>query len=175
MNQAWVDYGNDFGSNQKPDKFCKLKNYLQEIKNNGGNTVRVWVHVEGDHNPQYDYSGNVIATDSSHTLIRDMKNYALAAQDLDIFVIFNLWNGAVLKNQTTIAMLKSDAKLNTYIKKALIPMVQGLKGIPSVAGWEIFNEPELSVIPGQYNSEPCFDTRRLSGSGAGWAGQTFTM
>ena len=63
-------------------------------------------------------------------------------------VIFTLWNGAVLKNQKTINMLKDDAKFSTYLRNALIPMVQGLKGIPSVAGWEIFNEPEGSLIPG---------------------------
>ena len=120
--------------------------------------MRIWVHVEGDYNPTFDASGNVNGTDSSNTLVQDMKKYALAAQDLDIMVIFTLWNGAVLKNPKTIAMLKDDAKLNSYIKNALTPMVQGLKGIPSVAGWEIFNEPEGSLIPGHRDAEPCFDT-----------------
>ena len=67
-------------------------------------------------------------------------------------------------------MLTDDAKLQTYIQKALIPMVEGLKGEPGLGGWEIMNEPEGSLKVGQADSEPCFDTTKLAGSGAGWAG-----
>ena len=78
MNQAWVknSYGNDFGNNQPDSKFCTLKKYLQEIKANGGNTVRVWVHTEGDYNPSFDSKGYV---SGPGTLVKDMKKYALAA------------------------------------------------------------------------------------------------
>jgi hypothetical protein len=28
MNQAWINYGNDFGDSQPASKFCALKKYL---------------------------------------------------------------------------------------------------------------------------------------------------
>lgn len=152
-----------------------MKNYLKQIKDNGGNTVRIWVHTEGDRNPSFDGSGNVTGTDPSGTLVADMKKYALAAQDMDMMVIFTFWNGAVLRNQKTISMLNDDSKYGTWLNNALRPIVSGLKGIPSVVGWEIFNEPELSVTPGQYDSDACHDTNRLSGTGAGNTGHFFSM
>ena len=74
------------------------------------------------------------------------------------------------------ALFNDDAKIQSWINNALIPMVQGLKGIPSVAGWEIFNEPEGGLNVG-YDPEPCFDSTKLGPAGAGWnpGGKFLTM
>lgn len=40
------------------------------------------------------------------------------------------------------ALLTEEDKLQAYIDHALIPMIDSLKGHPSIAAWEIFNEPE---------------------------------
>ena len=41
--------------------------------------------------------------------------------------------------------------------------------------WEIVNEAEGLVYPGQSDSEPCFDTVSLAGSGAGWTDNWIPM
>lgn len=94
---------------------------------------------------------------------------------MDIFVVLCLWNGALMRNSTTKAMLTDDAKLESFINNALIPMVKGLAGQPGLGGYEIFNEPEGSVYTGTKSSNPCFDTVGLDNSGAGWAGAYLTM
>jgi mannan endo-1,4-beta-mannosidase len=48
-----------------------------------------------------------------------------------------LFNGAVLRNQNTINLFWDDAKLETYINKALSPMVEELKDHPALGFWEV--------------------------------------
>jgi mannan endo-1,4-beta-mannosidase len=71
-------------------------------------------------------------------------------------------------------LIKNESKLDTFISQALIPMVEGLKDLPGLAAWEIMNEPEGS-LKYESDSDPCFDTIHLNGTGAGWAGQKVTM
>ena len=63
-------------------------------------------------------------------------------------------------------LILDEVLLQSYIDFALIPMVQGLAGKVALGAWEIMNEPEGSVSISS-NSNPCFDTSVLQGSGAG--------
>ena len=110
----------------------------------------------------------VIGTDAANTLIPEMKRYLQTAQDFDIFVFFVLWNGALMRNDKVKQLFYNETKLQSYIDKVLIPMAVGLGDEPALGGWEIMNEPEGSVRI-QSDSEPCFSTDFLKGSGAGWA------
>ena len=73
-NPAWINYGNDFGNNQWNLTTGETwKRQLKEMGDAGGNTVRVWLHCEGDNNPQFDDNGYVIGTDAANTLIPDLR------------------------------------------------------------------------------------------------------
>ncbi|KAK3605222.1 hypothetical protein CHS0354_038657 [Potamilus streckersoni] len=176
-NQAWVNYAHDFGNHQYQHAKQKFEQTLQEIQAAGGNSIRVWVHIEGESTPVFDGGGHVTGTDQAHNLINEMKEYLTAAQHHQILVFFTLWNAAV--NQKTHArldgLIRDTRKLETYIKNALIPMVNGLKDHPGLGGWDIINEPEGELKPGEINSDPCYDTRPLTNSGAGWAGHLYTV
>ncbi|XP_046463073.1 mannan endo-1,4-beta-mannosidase-like isoform X1 [Daphnia pulex] len=175
-NIAWYSYGYDFGNGvYQSDVKETLETWLTMIANSGGNSVRQWVHVEGQNTPAYDSNGYVTGPDRTGTIIDDMRSFLDFAQSQNILVIFVLWNGAVLENQNTINLFYDDAKLQSYIDNALKPMVAALGDHPALAAWEIMNEPEGAILLNQASDNPCFDTTPLANTDASWTGLTIPM
>ncbi|KAH3732183.1 endo-beta-1,4-mannanase [Pelomyxa schiedti] len=140
----------------------------------GGNSLRYWLFVEGYSIPEFDSNGYVIGTDAAGTLISDLRRYLWTAQEQGITINFCLWNGAVLTNPNAINLFSDTAKLQSFIDNALVPIVKALSNETAMMTWEIINEPEGSVQIAS-DSEPCFDTIPLLGSGAGWTGVNLPM
>ena len=134
--------------------------------------MRVWLHVEGYKTPVFDADGVVVATDSTGSLISDMRRYLRAARQLDILIFFVLWNGAVLKHQRVKDLFSDMSKLDSYIDTVLVPMVRSLRDEPALGGWDVINEPEGSVAADVADPNPCYDTTPLARTGAGWAQPT---
>ena len=59
---------------------------LSQLSAAGGNSVRVWVHIEGENNPQFDNDGYVIGTDAANTLIPDLRAFLDECQANGIFL-----------------------------------------------------------------------------------------
>lgn len=174
-NIAWSCYGCDFGNNRYNDgSGAILEEYVRNIKSNGGNALRIWVHVEGESTPQFDNDGYTVNTDASGTMVSDLSRFLDYAAANNVFVIPVLWNGALMRQQNVVNLVWDESKLQAYINNALRPLVRGLKGKPALAAWEIMNEPEGSISTDS-NSNPCYDTSKLSGSGAGWTGTYLPM
>eukprot|EP00750_Incisomonas_marina_P027972 INCI6308.1.p1 GENE.INCI6308.1~~INCI6308.1.p1 ORF type:complete len:339 (-),score=49.69 INCI6308.1:810-1826(-) len=174
-NQPWVSYGNDFGNNQPNGIRCSLQDSVANVSAAGGNSIRMWLFVEGANIPSFDSSGHCNGTDGTNTLISDLRHYARFAASQNVFITLTLWNGAVVKSSDNVRALVTDAgKLQTFIDKALTPLVTALADEPGIGSWEIMNEPEGSVAIAS-DPEPCFDTTILSGSGAGWSGAKLAM
>ncbi|XP_022333894.2 mannan endo-1,4-beta-mannosidase-like [Crassostrea virginica] len=176
INKAWEHYAHDFGNGQYNGVKARYEHVFQQLQNAGANSIRIWIHIEGESSPHFDGSGHVIGLDNGGTFINDMKAMLTAAQRHNIFVFPTLWNGAV--NQNTHyrldGLIRDTGKLNSYINHALKPMVQALKDMPALGGWDLMNEPEGELKPDLSSSDPCFDTRHLHNSGAGWAGRLYT-
>ncbi|XP_062593358.1 mannan endo-1,4-beta-mannosidase-like [Saccostrea cucullata] len=176
INKAWENYAYDFGNGQYDSVKAKYEHVFQQLQNAGANSIRIWIHIEGESSPHFDGSGHVTGLDNGGTFINDMKSMLTAAQNHNIFVFPTLWNGAV-KQQTHYrldGLIRDTGKLLSYINHALKPMVQALKDMPALGGWDLMNEPEGELKPDLTSSEPCFDTRHLHNSGAGWAGKLYT-
>ena len=174
-NMPWINYGNDFGNNQTQGHRCALQSYIQNVSAAGGNSIRIWLFVEGASIPEFDSAGRVTATDKSGTLVAELQSLLQFAARKNVFVILTLWNGALMRQPQMKNLIYDTAKLQTFIDNALVPLVTGLKDEPALAAYELMNEPEGSVDPSTKNAEPCFDTTILQGSGAGWAGGRIPM
>ncbi|CAC5396182.1 Mannan endo-1,4-beta-mannosidase [Mytilus coruscus] len=172
-NQAWVNYAHDFGHNHYSKGMSTFETTLSDIQSHLGNSVRVWLHIEGESTPQFDNNGYVTGIDN--TLISDMRAYLQAAKRHNILIFFSLWNAAVTsKSHYRLNGLMVDTRqLQSYIDHALKPIAYPLKNEKALGGWDMINEPEGEIKPGGSSSEPCFDTTHLSGSREGWAGRLF--
>ncbi|XP_050714912.1 mannan endo-1,4-beta-mannosidase-like [Eriocheir sinensis] len=170
-NYAWLNYGNDFGNGGYS---TTLENWLQEIGASGGNSVRVWVHVEGYSTPAFDSNGYVTACDNTGQFESDIRRFLDVAQENDILVTLAMWNGAYITNQFAIDLIWDDSKLDSYIANCLNSLMNTIKGHPALGAFEAVNEPEGSILV-ESNSEPCYDTETIGTSGAGWTGKAIPM
>jgi hypothetical protein len=83
--------------------------------------------------------------------IQNLKEILALARQYDVGLILCLWSHDMLNQAgglSTTQLNRNDSLLTdtsytmAYIRNALIPMVDSLKGNPSIVAWEIFNEPE---------------------------------
>jgi len=173
-NLAWYRYAWDFGNNEYSVSGPVLEQWVREISAAGGNVLRIWIHIEAEHTPEFDSNGFVVAPDRLGTIINDMRRFLTVAAENNVFVVPVLWNGALMRNQRYRDLVLDDARLDSFINNSLIPMVRALSDMRALASWEIMNEPEGSVqIAADPN--PCFHTSNLQGTGAGWTGVNIPM
>jgi len=176
-NTAWVAYGFDFGNDQYQYRRTQYIQKLDMVKNAGGNSMRTWIHIHGATSPAFDSNWMVTGLDEQGTFIADFKQYLDDAKERGILIFPCLWSGALLqeKPEALHALITQPDHLQSYLDKALTPWVNAVKDHPAMGGWDIINEFEGFVIPGEHNDEPCYDTQILQNSGAGWAGRKYHM
>ena len=174
-NLPWINYGQDFGDGQSNGIACELQSFVTNVSKSGGNSIRLWLFVEGDSIPVFDdVTGDVTSTDRNNTLIKDVDTLAAFAASQDVLINICLWNGALMRNQNVVDMVTNASKTQSFIDNALRPLVEALASRNGIGSWEILNEPEGSVLI-DADDEPCFDTSNLAGTGAGWAGTGVRM
>jgi len=152
----------------------KIEGWLADISNNGGNAIRIWLHIDGQHSPQFDSQGIATGSDTQ-SLITELGQFLDACQKHNLFAIIVLWNGAVEQKPNMKNLLTDEKKLQAYIDKVLTPMAKGLASKKALGAWEIINEPEGSLKVPASDSNNCFSTQKLSGTGAGWANVNFNV
>ncbi|XP_071528681.1 LOW QUALITY PROTEIN: mannan endo-1,4-beta-mannosidase-like [Panulirus ornatus] len=170
-NIAWNNYGYDFGNGGYDGK---LESWVEEIKAGGGNSIRVWTHVEGYSTPSFDLDGYVTKCDVTGEFENDVLRLLDAAQKSNVLVTLVMWNGALLTNQLAIDLVWDDSKLSSYIENCLNSLMNKIKGHPALAAFEAVNEPEGSVVV-ETNSNSCYDTTIIGNNGAGWTGKAIPM
>lgn len=143
-NVAWVDFARDLGPGGL--RLTEFNLAFQELRANGGNSMRLWLHTTGAHTPQW--SGNMV-TGPGLNAIQNLRSILDLAESHDITLLLSLWSFDMLRtsNGQTIldrsnAILIQEQNRQSYIQNALIPMVDALKGHKAIMAWEIFNEAE---------------------------------
>ncbi|KAL8576152.1 hypothetical protein ACOMHN_027807 [Nucella lapillus] len=175
-NTAWVHYGADFGNNQYSRSRQDFLYLLSNVSKAGGNSMRTWIHVDGGTSPHFDSRGFVTALDKDGTFLNDFRHYLDDARARNILIFPTLWNGAAVSTQNGSlleGLITDPSKLDSYIDHALVPWVRAVKDHPALGGWDIVNEMEGVIIPGESSQQPCYDTRFLKRSTAGFAGRLY--
>lgn len=174
-NMAWNDYSNDFGNGGFERGKHGFDQFLRDVRNAGGNTVRVWVHCEGRNSPAFDHSGHVSALQKGGSLmVDDLYHFLDLAYNHKILVFFVLWNGAQPPTPELSGLIstapnvgQSTDKLASYLNH-LKAMVNRLKFHPGLGGWEIMNEFN-GLLNNKIHDVGCHDSQ---GYGGGWAVQS---
>jgi hypothetical protein len=117
-NQPWVNYGSDFGNNQSNAVRCDLQESIKNVSAAGGNSIRMWLFVEGSAIPAFDESGMCVGTDRTNTLTDDLRQYARYAASQNVFITLCLWNGAVLHStDPALGLITDPEKLQSFVDK----------------------------------------------------------
>ena len=148
INIAWVNFSADLGPN--PPDLKQFRMIFQSVRNNGGNALRLWLNTNGTKTPAYNYNGYV--TGPGAVAIQNLKQILSLARLYDVGLILCLWSFDMLhKPEFTgrdSVILSYNYKLLTdtsytmaYIRNALVPMVDSVKGDTAIIAWEVCNEP----------------------------------
>ncbi|XP_046346742.2 mannan endo-1,4-beta-mannosidase-like [Haliotis rufescens] len=160
VNQAWVNYACDFGQGHYNKTRPQLMKTLDSIYDNGGNSLRMWLHIDGSSTPNFNSSGFVTGLD--RYLIHDLTDFLNEAGKRNILITLVLWNCAVKPGHRLGGLLYDDSKLQSYIDNGLRPLVKALRNNSALGMWEIVNEPEGCVDVDHASSETCYDTTSLN-------------
>lgn len=140
INVPWNNFGADFGCRYDERYFERM---FRELRQYGVNSVRVWLHIDGRCQPVFAEGMTVGLTSRFYEHFDD---FLARAQRYNIAVMPVLWSFDMTYEQTLRSSLITDvAKTNSYIEKALIPMVKRYAAHKALLAWEIINEPEWSI------------------------------
>lgn len=147
-NVAWVQFAQDVGPGEtRLDLFEAM---FRELHEAGGNSFRLWLHTNGQHTPAWaGQGGEAVVVGPGEGTLEDLRAILDLAHQHDIGLMLCLWSFDMLRiafgpdvTDRNFALLTREDRLDAYITRSLVPMVEALRGHPAVLAWEIFNEPE---------------------------------
>lgn len=148
MNLAWISYAGDVGDT--PLDTVKVNSAMKAISDSGANSMRIWLSTDGTKDPKYGSNG-LVTGPGSQTTANIQKMLKLAKKNNLVLILVLLTHNWVNKdiNSTILAnnikMLTTDAGLQAYIDKYLVPVVTAIGDDPNILCWEVYNEPEGMV------------------------------
>jgi hypothetical protein len=175
INVAWVSFAGDLGPN--PVNLSQLRLIFQTVRDNGGNALRFWLFTNGSQTPAYNDTGAVVGPGS--IAISNLKQILNLARQYDVGLILCLWSFDMLrKNELDSArlhanymMLTDTAYTMAFVRNALIPMVDSVKGDSAIIAWEVCNEPNgMTTGMNYYSGDPTIsptDVKRFTNLVAG--------
>ncbi len=145
INAAWVSFAADLGPGA-PD-LNQFRIEFQTVRDSGGNAMRLWLFTNGANAPAYNSNGFV--TNPGAVAIQNLKQILSLAHHYNIGLVLCLWSFDMLRRpELDTARLNANLKMLTdtsytwsFIRNALIPIVDSVKGDSAILAWEVCNEP----------------------------------
>jgi hypothetical protein len=132
---AWNNFGRDLTQYDS----AVFGDMFRKVAEAGGNSVRWWVHCDGQATPSFDAQGK--ATGMSEAAFANLGRILDQAADHGVLVMPVLWSFD-MANSNRAKLITDTAHTNSYILTVLDPMVRRYRGHPGLLAWEICNEPE---------------------------------
>jgi len=162
MNLAWINFGADVGD--APLDTNKFREAIEDIRDAGGNSMRVWLSTNGANDPKFDSTTGLVSGLGSKTISNVKSMLAIAGRNgvvlaLDLLT-HNLmaagqvgsWNKMSIANNKK--LMQTDEGLKAYIDNAVVPLVKAIGKDSAILCWEVFNEPEGMVAGASWGLEP---------------------
>ena len=135
INMAWNDFGRDLTQYDS----AVFGDMFRKVAEAGGNSVRWWVHCDGQATPTFDAQGMV--TGMPEQAFANMGRILDQAAAYGVLVMPVLWSFD-MANSNRAKLITDTAYTNSYIRTVLDPLVRRYHGHPGLLAWEICNEPE---------------------------------
>jgi len=168
-NVSWESYGADFAmvedwGNWNGYSHAATDVMFADLSAAGCNCVRWWVFCDGRGGPEFgsNSGGNVTGLDSA--VLANMDDAIKLAADHGIYIIFCLWDFAMLFDDSTTGqrgehagghrnLVVDSTARGTFVTNALLPILQHeipgtgytIATHPNVLAWEVINEPEWAI------------------------------
>jgi hypothetical protein len=185
MNIAWLtsnSFGNDVGDTKI--NIAAFTNHVKNIRKAGGNAVRWWLHTDASRCPKINAAGEVTGLGSKTiSNIREALDTAYSygvVVDLCLFSFDMLvpgdGTGKAAYSEYSLAnntkFLTVPANIDTYLNKALKPLLDSVGNHPAILCWEVFNEPEGMLASANWSHVtqklPMADILRITNKIAGF-------
>lgn len=153
QNLAWINFGADVGDAALDTN--TFKQAVQDIRDAGGNTMRVWLSTNGANDPKFDATTGLTKGLGTKT-ISNVKSMLSIANRNGVVLVLDLlthnlmgtaqvgdWNTMSIANNKK--LLQTDSGLKAYIDNAVVPLVTAIGKDSGILCWEIFNEAEGMV------------------------------
>lgn len=135
INMAWNNFGQDLTRYDS----AVFGNMFRSIADAGGNSVRWWMHCDGQATPSFDAQGKV--TGMSEQAFGNLGRMLDQAAASKVMVMPVLWSFD-MANRNRANLVSDVALTQSYIATVVEPMVARFRGHPGLLAWEICNEPE---------------------------------
>jgi hypothetical protein len=160
-NLPWLDYGQDFGANAwqprgglaRPERRDRLRRALGDLAASGASLVRWWLLGDGRAGVREDGEGRVASLDDRvfpdvDAAIEELREAGLRAQ----FVLIDfLWldtartvDGARLGGRRD--HVRDPSLRARLLEHVFAPIAERYGHEPSIAGWDLMNEPEWATL-----------------------------
>lgn len=149
INVAWIDFARDVGSGSP--RLNEFRSLFRRMASAGGKVARLWLHTNGAKTPKFD--NDRVVSPGDHT-ISDLTKILEVAREEEVQLILCLWSFDMLVDsyrgkegidslvRRNRLLLTDENALAQYLDRGLAPLVEAVKGHPSIHSFEVVNEPE---------------------------------